>query len=318
MTISKLDHVEQGLGRLTSVFSESENLKSFLAAFLRQLEEVEESLIDLSKQKDLTNITGVWLDYIGYIVGEDRAGREDEEYRQALQLKIAINKSDGTPPVVMDIVKTYTESDSVRIAEGILSFGQIIFNGEKNADKTLWELVQDIKPVTTNIVIMQDTEDKCFFPAWEDSISGSELFNAVISTGISETLALVLGVGSESELFLNLEGESVVYDPDTVGRQILEWEDIDNFTFFDGTDEFQLDVQLNTTTTETLFMEGVNAAVQNTTLLPWEIDATAFINPLGLTEDFQWLNGNSLEDLYVSLDNTTQEKLQVTGVPISG
>ena len=318
MTIEKLDHVEQGLDRLTSVFSESEKLKAFLASFLRQLEEVEESLIDLSKQKDLTTITGVWLDYIGYIVGEDRAGRDDEEYRQALQLKIAINKSDGTHPVVMDIVKTYTESDSVRIAEGILSFGQIIFNGEKNADKTLWELVQDIKPVTTNIVIMQDTEDKCFFPAWEDSISGSELFNAVISTGISETLELVLGVGSESELFLNLEGESVVYDPDTVGRQILEWEDTDNFTFFDGTDEFQLDVQLDTATTETLFMEGVNAAVQNTTLLPWEIDATAFINPLGLTEDFQWFNGNSLEDLYVSLDNTTQDKLQVTGVPTSG
>jgi len=41
-------------------------------------------------------------------------------------------------------------------------------------------------------------------------------------------------------------------------------------------------------------------------------------DPLGLTEDFQRFNGNSLEDLCVSLDNTTQDNLQVTGVLTSG
>lgn len=318
MTIEKLNHVGQGLERLTSVFSESENLKIFLSAFLKQLEEIEESLIHLSKQKDLTTITGVWLDYIGYIIGRPRGGMVDEEYRQALQLKISINKSDGTPPAVSEIVKTYTESDKVRISEGILSFGQIIFNGEKNADKTLWELIQDIKPVTANVLLVQDTENKCFFPAWEDAQIGLELFNAVVSEGSSETLELIIGGNSIVNLFLNIEGEEVQYDPDTVGRQFLEWEDLDLFTFFDGENEFQIEVQIDSNTADTLFFEGVNSAILNETLLPWEINSTSYINPLGGTEDFIWFDGIVTGSLYVNLDENNLEKFKVTGVPLNG
>jgi len=317
MTIEKLDHIDQGINRLTSVFSESEKLKIFLTAFLRQMEEVEESLIQLSKQKDLDTVTGVWLDYIGYIVGQPRAGQDDEEYRQSLQLKIAINKSDGTPPVVHDIVKTYTESDRVRIAEGILSFGQIIFDGEKNADKTLWGIVQDIKPVTTNVVIVQDTENKSFFPAWEEGTIGLELFNAVVSTGVSETLELVLGASSTGSLFLNLQGEQVQYDPDTIGREIIEWEDPEEFTLFDGTSDVVLELQIDASTVEPLVVEGIEAAVLNETLLPWEINEFSFINPLGAIEDYEWFDGNEVNPLFVNLNSTDIEKLQVSGVAVN-
>lgn len=317
MTIEKLDHIDQGVNRLTSVFSESEKLKIFLTAFLKQMEEVEESLIQLSKQKDLETVTGVWLDYIGYIIGQPRAGQEDEEYRQSLQLKVAINKSDGTPPVVYDIVRTYTESDRVRIAEGILSFGQIIFDGEKNADKTLWQVVQDIKPVTTNIVIIQDTENKSFFPAWEEGTIGLELFNAVVSSGVSETLELVLGENSIGRLFLNPKGEQAHYDPDTVGSEVIEWEDPDEFTIFDGTSASILELQVNASEVATLVVEGVEAAVLNKTLLPWEVNEFSFINLLGVVADYEWFDGNQLNPLYINIGTNDIEKLQVVGVSVN-
>lgn len=316
MTIEKLNHIDQGLGRLTSVFSEAESLKVFLSAFLKQLEEVEESLLKLANQKDLTTVTGVWLDYIGYIVGQPRAGQDDEEYRQSLQLKISVNKSDGTHPAVSDIVKTYTESDRVRIAEGILSFGQIIFDGDTNADKTLWELVQDIKPVTTNVVLVQDTENKSFFPAWEDGQIGLEIFNAVVSEGVTDTLELVLGSDSVVALFLNVEGEEVQYDPDTLGRQNLEWEDPKDFLLFDGDSEVTFELQVDATTVETIVVEGIEAAVLNETLLPWEINEFSFLNPLGAVEDYEWFDGNEVSPLYVNLDTNEIDKLQVAGVPV--
>lgn len=316
MTIEKLNHIDQGLGRLTSVFSEAENLKVFLSAFLKQLEEVEEALLKLANQKDLTTVTGVWLDYIGYIVGQPRAGQDDEEYRQSLQLKISVNKSDGTHPAVSDIVKTYTESDRVRIAEGILSFGQIIFDGDTNSDKTLWELVQDIKPVTTNVVLVQDTESKGFFPAWEDGQIGLEIFNAVVSDGVTDTLELVLGSDSVVSLFLNVEGEEVQYDPDTLGRQILEWEDPQDFLLFDGDSEVTFELQVDATTVETIVVEGIEAAVLNETLLPWEINKFSFINPLGAIEDYEWFDGSEVSPLYINLDTNEIDKLQVAGVPV--
>lgn len=316
MTIEKLNHIDQGLGRLTSVFSEAESLKVFLSAFLKQLEEVEEALLKLANQKDLTTVTGVWLDYIGYIVGQPRSGQDDEEYRQSLQLKISVNKSDGTHPAVSDIVKTYTESDRVRIAEGILSFGQIIFDGGTNADKTLWELVQDIKPVTTNVVLVQDTENKSFFPAWEDGQIGLEIFNAVVSEGVTDTLELVLGSDSVVDLFLNVEGEEVQYDPDTLGRQILEWEDPQDFLLFDGDTEVTFELQVDATTLETIVVEGIEAAVLNETLLPWEINEFSFLNPLGAVEDYEWFDGNEVSPLYVNLDTNEIDKLQVAGVPV--
>jgi hypothetical protein len=39
--------------------------------------------------------SGVWLDYLGEIVGEPRKGRLDADYRRYIRIRILVNRSEG-------------------------------------------------------------------------------------------------------------------------------------------------------------------------------------------------------------------------------
>ena len=269
MFIEPINHVERGKDRTTSYFKNKEDYLKLLTIFLEELQEVSNALTDLSKIKDLDTVTGIWLDYIGKIVGEPRAGRGDILYRKALKLRVAINTSDGTAPVVYEIIKTYTESDKIRVAEGILSYGQLIFNGTVNDDLSLWRLVQDIQPATVHTLVLQDTDNKCFFPAYEWTLTSLDVFNVVLNETVTETLELVLSEFSEPVTFyVSDTGELGTYDPDTVGRQYLEWEEPELF-FLDTGEPFEVNVE---GTVSQLSVEGAGSRPSGEVLLPWEIN----------------------------------------------
>ncbi|AUR89089.1 hypothetical protein NVP1121O_061 [Vibrio phage 1.121.O._10N.286.46.C4] len=349
--ILPLDHTSQGVGRLTSVFDDSVKLKAFLSLFLDQLTEIEDEVIALSNQKDLSTVEGVWLDYLGLIVGKPRQGMSDEDYRQNLLLKVLVNKSDGSPPVVSEVVKAYTESDKVRLAEGIMSFGQIIFDGGANSNRTLWELVQDIKPVTVKTIIVQNTEKKCFFPAWEQGLTALEVFYLVLNESeLSEALELALSNTSISELLVSLSGELGVVDPDTEDAMFLEWEEPSEFNVLlnggteplefitYGDEVFQVEdenfdedlvLDVDSFTETTMFVDGIDgadtivtkyvpmglsAAVEDLVLLPWEITRDSSINTTNITEHYGVFTGTSFEDFYVKPSDNKIEKYYVTGV----
>lgn len=267
MAIKPIEHVEIGLDRTTYYFKTKEDYLKLLKMFLVELEEVSDALTELSKIKDLDTVTGVWLDYIGKIVGEQRRGREDSLYRKALQLRIAINTSDGTAPVIYEILKTYTESDKIRVAEGILSYGQIILNGTENVDLSLWELIQEIQPATVRALVLQDTDNKCFFPAYEWKIANIERFEVVTDT-VTETLELVLSLLTPPvPFFVSTTDEEATYDPDTEGMQFLEWEDVEYFYLNTGEIfEVVIDGEVKPFSVEIGSTEPANKV-----LLPWEI-----------------------------------------------
>jgi len=282
MAINHIDHVTRGKDRVVTYFKTKEDFLYLLEVFLKELQEVEDALTELSHMKNLTNVTGVWLDYIGKIVGEPRLERTDEVYRTALKLKVSINTSDGTAPVIYDIIKTYTESDKIRIAEGVLSYGQLIFDGNKNATQTLHFLFEEIVPVTTKVILLQDTYKKCFFPAWETTTTVVDLFEA-FDGSVSSTLDLVIKeYTTPTPLFVASSGQIGALDPDTVGREVLEWESIEEF--FVSTGEL-FEVSLDGIGSEVLSVNGVSSQVKNDTLLPWEINELSYIITPDTPED---------------------------------
>ncbi len=271
MTLKVIDHVQQGEDRSTSYFKTKKNYLALLKVFLEQLQEIEVAFHDLSKAKDLSQVTGIWLDYIGRIIGEERKGRGDEDYRAGLNLRIAVNTSDGTPPVIYEIVKTFTQSDKVRLAEGILSWGQVILNGTKTVNSNLYNLLEEIKPVTSAVLIMQDTDNKCFFPAWEYVKTSLDVFETFNGT-VSETLELVLTeYATPIPLYVSQTGEQDSYDPDTIENSFLFWEEMSNLMLSDGTD---LVLQVTPSTTTVLEVYGLEEQDRDSVLLPWEINET--------------------------------------------
>jgi len=227
MPIENVDHISIGQERAVSYFKDKDNFLKLLEIILTQLQELETGLIDLSEIKDLSNITGIWLDYIGKIVGFSRQGLGDEAYRSALKLKIAVNNSDGTAPIIGGILETYTESDFVRLAVGVLSYGQMIFNGEANANRGLYDLVEDLSPVTTKILVSQNTNNNSYFAPWEVEIANLELFYIVDNQGDEFGLDLVLSLDTNPSPFYLQTGNSTLFDQDSEGEGMIQWEGID-------------------------------------------------------------------------------------------
>lgn len=273
-TISPIDHVELALERPSFKLKNAENFLKLVEIFVEKSQEIEDAFLDLADQKDLDTVEGVWLDYIGKIVGEERVGRDDDTYRQAIQLKIGINKSDGTPDVISELIQTYTKADRIRLIEGRWAWGQVIVTSPESINNTAHKLLEDIRPVATRMFLLSDVNDGAFYPAWEVSVSALSLFE-VFDGSVTETLELVLDdIGNIGNLYVNETGGGYNYLQGTAGRQFLEWEQPTDFEVFNGTGVIPFEVQLTPTVSEQLIVEGVENATTGEVTLAWEVDET--------------------------------------------
>lgn len=97
-------HTTEALALLPQQFSGADNLKAFLTAFLSRVQEAENMLIELWQNRWLDNATGDLLDELGSIVGQERNGLGDDDYRIMIRVRVRINLSSGLDS---DIVETF-------------------------------------------------------------------------------------------------------------------------------------------------------------------------------------------------------------------
>lgn len=160
------NQVDKGLERLPSGLQGLENLEKLLTIFLNQTQELEETNIALAGKKDVYTVEGDWLDYIGSILGVERAARDDDSYRAAILLEIAINTSDGTPDNLINLVNQFTDSSNSTYIEYHPAAFYTINTGTENENNTLWQLVQDIKPAGVYAEVVWNENGDRFLPAW--------------------------------------------------------------------------------------------------------------------------------------------------------
>lgn len=117
--LHRRDHVERGLSRLLSQFSRSANLRSLLAAYLIQVQDLEDGLWEVIEERLLANAEGSQLDTIGRLVrARGRAGLSDVDYRVAIQCQIRINRSSGRASDIIDVAKlSHPEGHAIRYRE---------------------------------------------------------------------------------------------------------------------------------------------------------------------------------------------------------
>lgn len=225
-----IDHVEQGLSRNID-FLNKENFNKLIQLFMVEVQQLEDNLLSIADQKNLTVANGVWLDYIGSIIGEPRNFRSDKEYRNALLLKISINSSDGTPNNIINLTKQFTGADNSRIidyfpAAFVNSISIPFTTPEEYPDSTegLNDLIDNIKPAGVNGILINNINGNRFVPAW---IIGGDL-QIEIPFGVEDE-------GGEFELELD-DGDTLsVINPDYIllneEHSVLDWIIPQAFTF---------------------------------------------------------------------------------------
>lgn len=171
----KVDQISKGLDR--SIYDlKKEDFEKILSVLLKQVQDIEDANFQILNERSIYTAIGAQLDVIGTLLVVPREGLEDEPYRKKLLLKISTNSASGTPNSMINIIKAYSESDSVEIREGDIAFGNIIITGGNTLDSGLWDLVRDIKPVGTLWNIHTDYNDNAFRPAYETGDTLEEPF----------------------------------------------------------------------------------------------------------------------------------------------
>lgn len=100
------DHEAKGRKRLIRFFQSKPRIVALLAAFTRQVQDLENlAWAWYAESRDLNTAEGVLLDRLAAIVDEARGGRSDDELRAAVRVKIKILGSDGKMDQMVGIAR---------------------------------------------------------------------------------------------------------------------------------------------------------------------------------------------------------------------
>lgn len=89
------NYVTRARNLIVEQFEDSELFLKIIDTFSVQIQELENVIFDIRIKRYLSIATGAQLDGIGDIVGERRKGRNDSDYKIALNFRIFINGSYG-------------------------------------------------------------------------------------------------------------------------------------------------------------------------------------------------------------------------------
>lgn len=112
MAVTKeTNHAAQAKAKLITIFREQPNIAAIIDALVAQLQDSETVLFQLLDERDVDSAVGAQLDGIGTIVGEERGGRDDDNYRLGIKAQISKNVSSGTPEEMISITQLLVDND---------------------------------------------------------------------------------------------------------------------------------------------------------------------------------------------------------------
>lgn len=112
----KTTHTSETLANLVEQFKDKTNLAAFVSAFADQIQDAENGSFEVIDETTLTAAVGVQLDGLGQIIGLERRGLGDDDYRIRLQVQILINSSSGTIEDILEIL-VLLESSAIELEE---------------------------------------------------------------------------------------------------------------------------------------------------------------------------------------------------------
>ena len=110
-------HIQIAIDRIVNQFSNSPKVQALMQAIVAPLETIEGDIDALKNQRWIDTAIGKQLDGCGYIVGELRRGRIDDDYRDAILFRIFVNTSKATPPDMIHGLDYLTKPDDLQYME---------------------------------------------------------------------------------------------------------------------------------------------------------------------------------------------------------
>lgn len=104
--MTPMQHVLRSLGLRITQDQESPRFAALISSYIEEVQLVENVAWQVLESRMLELATGAQLDLLGKLVGQERVGDSDDEYRVYIRARIAVNMSDGTADDVMRVAGT--------------------------------------------------------------------------------------------------------------------------------------------------------------------------------------------------------------------
>lgn len=95
------------------------NIEKLLACVIAPDQDIENALQQLKAYRFVDTAEGAQLDIIGRIVGQEREGLGDDDYRRYIRARIAANNSDGTTEdlITVGFLVVYSENATFTVTQ---------------------------------------------------------------------------------------------------------------------------------------------------------------------------------------------------------
>lgn len=106
MALEHLTNIADTLvSRVISQYQSDPRFMAIMRGLGDEVQKAEDGLWGIVTQLDYTQAAGIWLDWIGRIIGEARGGADDTDYRRFIGARILANRSSGTIEDVLGVLR---------------------------------------------------------------------------------------------------------------------------------------------------------------------------------------------------------------------
>jgi len=170
-----LDYINIAQGRLTNQLSEKPLIKALTGSMVSPVYDVEVLADAVRDERWIATAIGQQLDGCGYIVGEPRQGRNDDEYRASILFRVFVNTSNATPEDLLHGLKYLTDPDDIQYIEQFPATAMLFTDGA-SIPVNIQSAIQGLSPAgISDVPIMVSFAHKSPFRFSRESEPG-ELF----------------------------------------------------------------------------------------------------------------------------------------------
>ena len=140
-------HSNDAQSRLIFQYQNSVNFKRLIdSLFGQQIQSLEDGIYDLLNRLDIDASSGIQLDNIGILVGQDRLGLSDNIYRLFLKARIGKNVSEAEADRVVSVWQLISQSESVHLVEAYPCEIDLYYDTalDENLIQYAYDLIQDV------------------------------------------------------------------------------------------------------------------------------------------------------------------------------
>lgn len=111
------DHEGEARSRPTSLYQNNVDIQNIIRVKAERTQIIEDAIWSVVTEKWIGDAEGQQLNELGAIVGEPRLGRSDEEYIEAIGIRIRLNSGGGSPELILTYLRFVFQTENVRIEE---------------------------------------------------------------------------------------------------------------------------------------------------------------------------------------------------------